>query len=160
MSANRGNETPCTRWSSIWTAQVDTVYAHVLTWRVALGEAGVAVDRHRLLRHVGSSGRLIIRSVQCEAGRKLAAGPAETVHRRHDEIFRQFLPRPRPLAGAVEVFRALRESGRPNAMATASYRPLIEASLEAVGVGSEAVVLERKGGLRGKPERDPLFGEV
>jgi len=133
---------------------VDTVYAHVLAWQVALDEAGVAVDGHRLHRHVGSSGKLIVRFAQRESGSRLSAEQTETVLRRHGELFRQFVPRPRPLPGAVEVFRAFRQSGVPHAIATASYRPLIDASLEAVGVGPEAVVVEGKGGLRGKPEPD------
>jgi HAD superfamily hydrolase (TIGR01509 family) len=133
---------------------VDTVYAHVLAWQVALSETGVIVDGYRLHRHVGSSGGLIIRFAQREAGRKLSEEQRETVRRRHGELFRQIMPRPRPLPGAVEVFRALRESSIPCAIATASYRPLIDTSLEAVGVGPEAVVVEGKGALRGKPEPD------
>ena len=42
----------------------------------------------------------------------------------------------------------------PHAIATASYRPLIDASLEAVDVGPEIVVVEGNGGLQGKPEPD------
>jgi HAD superfamily hydrolase (TIGR01509 family) len=133
---------------------VDTVYAHVLAWQVALGEAGVVVNGHRLHRHVGSSGGLIVRFAQREAGHRLTAEQAETVHRRHAELFRQIMPRPRPLPGAVEMFRALRGSGIPYAIATASYRPIIDASLEAVEVGPDAVVVEGKGTLRGKPEPD------
>jgi HAD superfamily hydrolase (TIGR01509 family) len=133
---------------------VDTVYAHVLAWQGALGEAGLVVDGHRLHRHVGSSGGLIVRYAQREARRNLSAEQVETIHRRHEELFRQLMPRPRPLPGAVEVFRALRDSRVPYAIATASYRPLIDASLEAVGVGPEAVVVEGKGHLRGKPEPD------
>src|SRR5438552_2184290 len=121
---------------------VDTVYAHVLAWQLALGEAGVVVDGYRLHRHVGSSGGLIVRYAQREAGRKLSAEQVETIHRRHGELFRQIMPRPRPLPGAVEAFGALRESNIPYAIATASYRPLIDASLEAVGVGPEAIVVE------------------
>src|SRR5207247_7243702 len=86
---------------------VDTVYAHVLAWQRALDEVGVAVDGYRLHRHVGSSGGLIVRFAQREAGRPLSAEQAETVHRRHSELFRQIVPRPRALPGAVEVFRAL-----------------------------------------------------
>jgi HAD superfamily hydrolase (TIGR01509 family) len=133
---------------------VDSVYAHVLAWQRALGEAGVAVDGYRLHRHVGSSGGLIVRFAQREAGRELSAEQAEAVHRRHGELFRQIAPRPRPLPGAVEVVRALRDAGVPYAIATASYRPLIDDSLDAVGVGSDAVVVEGKGALRGKPEPD------
>src|SRR5262245_9626811 len=129
---------------------VDTVYAHVIAWQSALGEAGVAVDGYRLHRHVGSNGTLIVRFALREAGRQLSAEQAQTVRRRHGELFRQLVPRPRPLPGAVEVFRVLRDARIPHAIATASYRPLIDASLQAVGVGPEAVVVEGKGELQGK----------
>ncbi len=133
---------------------VDSVYAHVLAWQHALGEAGLAVDGYRLHRHVGSSGGLIVRFAEREAGRKLSAGQEQAVHQRHAELFRQLLPRPRPLPGAADAFRALGAAGVPHAVATASYRPLIDASLEAVGVGPGTVVVEGKGPLRGKPEPD------
>jgi len=133
---------------------VDSVYAHVLGWQQALAEVGVMVDGYRLHRHVGSSGSLIVRFAQRESGHDLSADQAATVHRRHEEIFRQIVPRPRPLPGAVEMFRALRAVRIPHAIATASYRPLIDASLDAVGVGPEVVVVEGKGQLHGKPEPD------
>src|SRR5262245_26263094 len=133
---------------------VDTVYGHVLAWQGALAEAGVAVDGYRLHRHVGSSGTLIVRYAQRETGRQLSAEEAQTVQRRHGELFRQLVPRPRPLPGAVEVFRALRDARIPHAIATASYRPVIDASLSAVGVGPDTVVVEGKGKLHGKPEPD------
>ena len=133
---------------------VDTVYAHVLAWQGALAQAGVAVDGYRLHRHVGSSGKLIVRYAQREAGRRLSEEQAQTVHRRHSELFRQIAPRPRPLPGAVEVFRALTSAKIPYAIATASYRPIIDASLEAVGIDADAVVVEGKGQLQGKPEPD------
>jgi HAD superfamily hydrolase (TIGR01509 family) len=133
---------------------VDTVYAHVLAWQIALVEAGLAVDGYRLHRHVGSSGNLIVRFAQRETGCELSKEQGEAVRRRHDEIFRQLAPRPSPLPGAIEMFRTLSAAGIPHAVATASYRPLIDASLEAVGVGPETVVVERTGELRGKPEPD------
>jgi HAD superfamily hydrolase (TIGR01509 family) len=133
---------------------VDTVYAHVLAWQGALGEAGVAVAGYRLHRHVGSSGALIIRYAERETGRQLSKEQAQTVHRRHEDLFQQLAPRPRPLPGAVEMFRALRDARIPHAIATASYRPLINASLDAVGVGQETIVVEGKGELHGKPEPD------
>src|SRR5262249_4242927 len=40
------------------------------------------------------------------------------------------------------------------AVATASYRPIIDTSLEAVGIGPETIVVEGKGDLQGKPEPD------
>src|SRR6476661_716348 len=114
---------------------VDSVYAHVLAWQAARGEAGVHVDGYRLHRHVGSSGGLIIRYAQREAGRTLSEEQVATVRRRHEELFREIMPHPRPLPGAVEIFAALRRAKLPYAIATASYRPIIDASLEAVGIG-------------------------
>jgi HAD superfamily hydrolase (TIGR01509 family) len=133
---------------------VDTVYGHVLAWQRALSEAGVEVNGHRLHRHVGSSGKLIVRFAQREVGRKLSAEEAQTVHRRHGELFRQLVPHPRPLPGAVEAFRVLDEARIPHAIATASYRPVIDASLQAIGVGAETIVVEGRGELHGKPEPD------
>jgi HAD superfamily hydrolase (TIGR01509 family) len=133
---------------------VDTVYAHVLAWQGALDEAGLVVDGYRLHRHVGSSGDLIVRFAQRETGHELSAEQTATVHRRHGELFRRMVPRPRPLPGAIEMFRALRSARIPHAVATASYRPLIDASLDAVGVGPKAVVVEGQGELQGKPEPD------
>jgi HAD superfamily hydrolase (TIGR01509 family) len=133
---------------------VDSVYAHVLAWQFALGEVGVVVPGHRLHRHVGSSGDLIIRYAQREAGRELSAEQMATVRRRHEEIFHEILPRPRPLPGAIEALEVLSKSKIPCAIATASYRPVINASLEAVRVGPEAIVVEGKGTLHGKPEPD------
>jgi HAD superfamily hydrolase (TIGR01509 family) len=133
---------------------IDTVYGHVLAWQRALGEVGLAVDGHRLHRHVGSSGKLIVRFAQREAGSRLSAAQSEMVHRRHDELFRQYIPSPQPLPGAVDAFRVLRDARIPYAIATASYRPLIDASLQAVGIGPEAIVVEGIGELQGKPEPD------
>jgi HAD superfamily hydrolase (TIGR01509 family) len=133
---------------------VDTVYGHVLAWQRALGEAGVDVNAHRLHRHVGSSGKLIVRFAERECGRRLSPEQMETVYRRHGELFRQFVPTPRPFPGTVEGLRMLRDARVPFAIATASYRPVIDPSLEAIGVGPEAVVVEGKGDLHGKPEPD------
>ena len=133
---------------------VDTVYAHVLAWQQALVEVGIHVDGYRLHRHVGSSGALIMRYAQREAKRELTKEQTETVRRRHEELFRQIVPQPRPLPDAVEIFGALSRSRVACAIATASYRPLINPSLQAVGIGPDMIVVEGHGGLRGKPEPD------
>lgn len=133
---------------------VDTVYAHVLAWQRALAEAGVPVDAFRLHRHVGSSGELIVRHAQRDAGRTLSAAEAGAVHRRHAELFRQLAPAPRPLPGAAQAFRTLGEAGVPHAVATASYRPVIDPSLAALELPPDAVVVEGRGELHGKPEPD------
>jgi HAD superfamily hydrolase (TIGR01509 family) len=137
---------------------VDTVYAHIFAWQLALAEGNVAIDGWKIHRRIGMSGGLFTRAVGRELGRELSADEAKTLQRRHGELFAQLLPRRRPLPGAVELIAFLRSQHIPHGIATSGQRPEINASLEAIGVGKETVVVERGDVLRAKPEPD-LFLE-
>ena len=133
---------------------IDTVYAHVFAWQQALAEVGMPIEGWRIHRRIGMSGGLFTRAVAREAGRPLSDAEAETIQQRHGVLFRELLPERRPLPGAVELLAFLREAGIPHGIATSGRRPEIDASLEALGVPSEAVVVERGDVLRAKPEPD------
>jgi len=133
---------------------VDTVYAHVFSWQRALAESGMAVDGWRIHRRIGMSGGLFTRAVARELGREISPQQAEALQRRHGELFRDFLPQRRALPGAPELLQALREAGVPYGIATSGRRPEIDASLQALGVGPETVVVERGDVLRAKPAPD------
>ena len=133
---------------------VDTVYAHVFAWQRALEEAALPVDAWRIHRRIGMSGGLFARAVAREVGRPLEADEAEWIQRRHGELFRELLPERRPLPGAVELLRELRETEIPHGIATSGRRPEIDGSLAALGMPSEAVVVERGEVVRAKPEPD------
>jgi HAD superfamily hydrolase (TIGR01509 family) len=133
---------------------VDTVYAHVYSWQRALAEAGLPIDGWRIHRRVGMSGGLFTRAVAREIGRPLSAQETEELQRRHGELFRELLPERRPLPGAVELLRELREKEIPHGIATSGRRPEIDDSLAALGVGPETVVVERGDVQRAKPEPD------
>lgn len=133
---------------------VDTVYAHVFSWQRALAEAGMAVDGWRIHRRIGMSGGLFTRAVAREIGRAITAPEAETLQKRHEELFQEFLPERRPLPGACELLRLLRETEVPHGVATSGRRPEIDLSLQALGVGSETVVVERGDVQRAKPAPD------
>lgn len=133
---------------------VDTVYAHVVAWHRALAEAGLPVEGWRIHRRIGMSGGLFARGVAREVGRALDDEEVEAVQRRHGELFRQFQPERRPLPGAVDLLRYLTEAGIPWGIATSGRRPEIDASLEALGVSPDAVVVERGHVARAKPEPD------
>src|SRR5512147_706495 len=81
---------------------VDTVYAHIFAWQLALAEQNLAIDGWQIHRRIGMSGGLFTRAVGRELGRELTVTEAETVKRRHGELFLQLLPQRRPLPGAVE----------------------------------------------------------
>jgi HAD superfamily hydrolase (TIGR01509 family) len=133
---------------------VDTVYAHVFAWQRAFAESGLAIDGWRIHRRIGMSGGLAARAAARELGREINAAQEDILLKRHGELFRQFLPERRPLPGAIELLRDLRAQGSPFGIATSGSRPEINLSLEALGVGPETVVIERRDVKRAKPEPD------
>ena len=133
---------------------VDTVYAHVFAWQQALAEAGMAIDGWRIHRRIGMSGGLFTRAVGRELGRDVSPQEAETLQRRHGGLFDQLLPTRRPLPGAVELLSFLRSARIPHGIATSGRRPEINASLQALQVGEETIVIEHGDVLRAKPEPD------
>jgi HAD superfamily hydrolase (TIGR01509 family) len=133
---------------------VDTVYAHVFAWQHALAEAEMPIDGWRIHRRIGMSGGLFARAVGRELGRALSPEEVEAVQTRHGELFREALPERRPLPGAVELLAELRATAIPHGIATSGRRPEINASLEALEVGTETVVIERGSVQRAKPEPD------
>jgi HAD superfamily hydrolase (TIGR01509 family) len=137
---------------------VDTVYAHVFAWQRALARCDLDIDGWRIHRRVGMSGGLFTRAVARELGRELTDDEAERVQALHGELFRELLPDRRPLPGAPELLADLRAMGVTHGIATSGRRPEIDASLEALGVTPDTVVVERGDVARAKPEPD-LFVE-
>ena len=133
---------------------IDTVYAHVFAWQRALDEAGMPIDGWRIHRRIGMSGGLFARAVAREIGRDLTLAETDAMERRHAELFLELMPVRRPLPGAVELLAELRGRGIVHGIATSGRRPVIDASLEALGVGEETVVIERGDVARAKPEPD------
>jgi HAD superfamily hydrolase (TIGR01549 family) len=133
---------------------IDTVYAHVFAWQRALAEVGLPIDGWRIHRRIGMSGGLFTRAVSREVGRPLSDDEIEAIQRRHGELYRELAPDRRPLPGAVELLQHLRAVGVPYGIATSGRRPEIDASLEALGIGADVVVVERGDVLRAKPQPD------
>jgi HAD superfamily hydrolase (TIGR01509 family) len=133
---------------------VDTVYAHVFAWQLALLEAGHPVDGWRIHRRIGMSGGLFARGVAREIGRELTDDEVATLGRRHGQIFREILPDRRPLPGAIELLKRLRTGGVAYGIATSGRHPEIDRSLEVLGVPPDTVVVDRGDVQRAKPEPD------
>jgi HAD superfamily hydrolase (TIGR01509 family) len=133
---------------------VDTVYAHVFAWQRAFAEVGLPIDGWRIHRRIGMSGGLHIRAAAREVGRPIADEEASAIQRRHGELYRELLPERRPLPGAVELLAELRSNGIVHGIATSGRRPEIDASLEALDVPADTVVVARGDVSRAKPEPD------
>ena len=137
---------------------VDTVYGHVFAWQRALAKCDMPIDGWRIHRRVGMSGGLFTRAVAREIGRELTDQEAEDVQRLHGELFRELLPERRPLPGARDLLADLRARSITHGIATSGRRPEIDASLDALDVPADTVVVERGDVARAKPEPD-LFVE-
>jgi HAD superfamily hydrolase (TIGR01549 family) len=133
---------------------VDTVYAHVFAWQRAFTELKMAINGWRIHRRIGMSGGLFTRAVARELGHSLTAEEAQLLQRRHAELFQTFLPERQPLPGAVELLKFLKTAGIAYGIATSGSHPEIDASLRALGVPADAVVIDRTKVLRAKPEPD------
>lgn len=131
---------------------VDTVYAHVFAWQKAFDEAGLSLDGWRIHRRIGMSGGLFTRAAGRELGRELTAVEIQHIQGRHGEIYREILPDRRPLPGAIDLLATLRAGGFAHAIATSGRRPEIDASLAALGVPDDMIVVERGDVARAKPD--------
>ncbi len=131
---------------------VDTVYAHVFAWQKAFAEAGLGLDGWRIHRRIGMSGGLFTRAAGRELGRELSDDESRHIQQRHGEIYREILPQRRPLPGATGLLRYLRERNIAHGIATSGRRPEIDASLEALQVPDDMLVVERGEVARAKPD--------
>lgn len=137
---------------------VDTVYAHVFAWQRALARCDLAIDGWRIHRRIGMSGGLFTRAVGRELGRDLTQDEAERIQAAHGELYRELLPERRALPGAAELLADLRAMDVTHGIATSGRRPEIDASLEALDVPEDTIVVQRGDVARAKPEPD-LFVE-
>lgn len=133
---------------------VDSVYAHVLAWQRVLEGAGMTIPAWRVHRLIGMSGGLLTRAAAHEAGRNISDEEAEALQQEHGAVYAQLLPIRRPLPGAVDVLRHLREAKIAHGIATSGKRDDIRPSLQALDVPADAVVVDRTDVQRAKPEPD------
>ena len=133
---------------------VDTVYPHVIALQQALAEAGVEVPGWLVHRRIGMSGGLSARALAREIGRTLSVPEQEHIQRRHGEIFAALLPERRPLPGALDLVRWLRDNHVPFGIATSGRHPDIDKSLGILGLPDDIVIVSRADVLRAKPEPD------
>lgn len=108
----------------------------------------------RVHRLIGMSGGLLTRAAAHETSREISEHEAEALQKRHGAVYAELLPVRHPLPGAVELLRHLRESRIAHGIATSGRRGDIGASLEALDVPSDTVVVDRTDVQRAKPEPD------
>src|SRR5882672_2240642 len=78
---------------------IDSVYQHVLAWREALEEVGMALPAWIIHRRIGMSGGLIASALQRETGRRVSAKVGARIQKVHTEMYLKHVDQIRPLPG-------------------------------------------------------------
>ena len=129
---------------------VDTMPAHFASYREALAEVGVPLDRERFYYQAGMTGREQIRYFCGQAG---VTADADRIYDRKNEL----APRHAHLITAIprnlELLRILRAAGVKAAIASGSSRPSILPVMARFGIEVDAVA-SSEDVQRGKPHPD------
>lgn len=133
---------------------IDSVYQHVLAWREALEEAGMALSAWRIHRRVGMSGGLISTALQRETGRPVSAETGRRLQALHSKAYLKHVKEIRPLPGAKDLLALLTKQKVPWTIATSSSLERAQHALELLGVGKNIPVVTRDDVSRGKPDPD------
>ena len=133
---------------------VDSVYGHVLAWQRVLAEVDIHIDGWKIHRLIGMSGGLLTKAAAREIGRELPPADVEALQKRHGEVYKDVLPTRRPLPGAVQLLRHLRDAKIAHGIATSGKREDVKPSLTVLDVPGDMVVVDRSDVERAKPEPD------
>ncbi len=134
---------------------IDSVYQHVLAWHEALDQHGLSLAVWQIHRRIGMSGGLLVQALIREVGHQVSHQLAAELQKEHAEIYaRRYRGSVRPLPGAAELLRYLRESGIPHAIATSGQPAKDDPAVLALQIGSDIPFITRAQVKRAKPDPD------
>jgi HAD superfamily hydrolase (TIGR01549 family) len=133
---------------------VDSVYPHTLAWQQALNETLMRVPAWEIQRHIGISGKLLVKSLGRARQRSFDEATIEKLEKRHDALYRSYSALQLPLPGAIELLKFLRESKVNYGIATTGKRAEIEEALRSLEVGNDTVIVDGSSTPSAKPEPD------
>ena len=129
---------------------VDTMPAHFASYRDALAEVGVPLDRERFYYQAGMTGREQIRYFCEQAG---VAADADKIYARKNELAPRHAHLITVIPSNLELLGILRAAGVKTAIASGSSRPSILPVMERFGIEVDAVA-SSEDVKRGKPHPD------
>jgi HAD superfamily hydrolase (TIGR01549 family) len=134
---------------------IDSVYDHVMSWNLALHEAGIDVSVWRLHRRIGMSGGLFTTALARETGITVDDALKEQLRALHSKHYNAVSGRTRPLPGAKELLRYLTDNDIPWAIATSGRMKTAGPVLKILGVDPDVhVVITRDMVRYAKPDPD------
>jgi HAD superfamily hydrolase (TIGR01509 family) len=134
---------------------IDSVYAHVGTWSVALREAGIAIPAWKIHRHIGMNGKHLIAQLL----RELEALPKRKpnfmgLEKRHDALFGKRISTLAALLGANELLEHLTANEIRWAIATAGNRKHTMLLLKHLQIPKNVPVVTGEDVANAKPSPD------
>jgi HAD superfamily hydrolase (TIGR01549 family) len=139
---------------------VDSVYEHVLAWRDALDEEGIALSVWRIHRKIGMSGGLFTNMLLRETGLDITEERINRLRRLHAEAYLRRARQIPALPGARELLAYLTDAKIPWAIATSGRMETARPVIETLGVDFDSIpVVTRDQVKYAKPDPD-LFLEA
>jgi HAD superfamily hydrolase (TIGR01509 family) len=136
---------------------VGTVETRIRAWLMTFAEAGIPAERGDVAQLIGSDGKRLAHEVARRAGRPLSDERAARIDRQSGEIYSRLNTDPRPLPGARELLLALDERRLPWAIATSSLRGQVSASVQALELPREPIIVDGSHVEQAKPEPELLL---
>jgi HAD superfamily hydrolase (TIGR01549 family) len=133
---------------------VDSVYQHVLAWRLALEQVGVDLSVWRIHRRIGMSGGLFINALLRETESRVTPEQVDRIQSLHAQAYQELAPQVRPLPGARELLATLTSAGVPWAIATSGQWDVAGPVLETLGVPEGVPIVTRDQVRHAKPDPD------
>jgi HAD superfamily hydrolase (TIGR01549 family) len=132
----------------------DSVYQHVLAWQDALERMGIELSVWRIHRKIGMSGGLFANALLRETGMAVSDEQAKRLRQLHAEAYADRSAGVRPLPGAKQLLRTLKQLKVPWAIATSGYIESAGPTIEALEVPADVPVITRDQVAHAKPDPD------
>ena len=136
---------------------VDTVETRIVAWLRTFDEFRILANRSQVAKLIGSDGRRVARVVAEAAGESIDSERAEEIDRRAGDIYSELNTDPQVLPGAIELLNVLDDHGLLWAVATSSRREQVGASINALRLSRNPVIVDGSQVKRAKPAPDLLL---
>jgi HAD superfamily hydrolase (TIGR01549 family) len=133
---------------------VDSVYQHVLAWRVALEDVGIDLSVWRIHRRIGMSGGLFINALLRETEAGVTDEQITRIRTLHASAYSELAGQVRPLPGASELLATLTAAGVPWAIATSGRWETAGPVIGTLGIPEGVPIVTRDQVLHAKPDPD------
>jgi HAD superfamily hydrolase (TIGR01549 family) len=133
---------------------IDSVYQHVIAWRVALEEVGINLAVWKIHRRIGMSGGLFVAALARELETPLDQETLARLPSLHDDAYLRRFESVRPLPGAIRLLATLSETGVPWAIATSGPDRYARRALDLLELPADTPLITRDQVRYAKPDPD------